>query len=119
MRDHFQLMADYNRWMNGNLHRAAGALPAEAEVYLCGSNGFVHAVRDQLTARDVPAQRLHFRTELADLIDQLGTILVPGRTRLESGHAVGQTDALRQQRRRCHQHRHRQHGKPEAHHFSV
>ena len=30
MRDHFQLMADYNRWMNGNLHRAAGALPAEA-----------------------------------------------------------------------------------------
>ena len=30
MRDHFQLMADYNRWMNGNLHRAAAALPADA-----------------------------------------------------------------------------------------
>ena len=30
MRDHFQLMADYNRWMNGNLHRAAAALSADA-----------------------------------------------------------------------------------------
>jgi uncharacterized damage-inducible protein DinB len=30
MRDHFVLMADYNRWMNGNLHRAATTLPADA-----------------------------------------------------------------------------------------
>lgn len=28
MLDHFALLADYNRWMNGNLHRAADALPA-------------------------------------------------------------------------------------------
>ena len=25
--DHFALLAGYNRWMNGNLHQAAGALP--------------------------------------------------------------------------------------------
>ena len=43
----------------GRLNLDQVELPAEAEVYLCGSNGFVHAVRDQLTARDVPAQRLH------------------------------------------------------------
>ncbi|MBO9717758.1 MAG: DinB family protein [Pseudoxanthomonas sp.] len=30
MLDHFMLLADYNRWMNGNLQRAAAALPAEA-----------------------------------------------------------------------------------------
>lgn len=28
MLDHFALLADYNRWMNGNLHRAASTLPA-------------------------------------------------------------------------------------------
>jgi uncharacterized damage-inducible protein DinB len=30
MLDHFMLLADYNRWMNGNLQRASAALPAEA-----------------------------------------------------------------------------------------
>ena len=30
MLDHFMLLAGYNRWMNGNLQRAAAALPAEA-----------------------------------------------------------------------------------------
>jgi len=30
MRDHFVLMADYNRWMNGNMYRAAATLPADA-----------------------------------------------------------------------------------------
>lgn len=30
MRDHFALLAGYNRWMNANLHAAAQWLPAEA-----------------------------------------------------------------------------------------
>ncbi len=30
MRDHFALLADYNRWMNANLQRAASTLPAGA-----------------------------------------------------------------------------------------
>ncbi|WP_372016936.1 DinB family protein [Pseudoxanthomonas sp. 10H] len=30
MLDHFALLAGYNRWMNGNLQRAAAALPADA-----------------------------------------------------------------------------------------
>lgn len=34
-------------------------LPAAAEVYLCGNNGFVQAVRAQLVARGVPASRVH------------------------------------------------------------
>ncbi|KUI02945.1 hemin transporter [Mycolicibacterium acapulense] len=34
-------------------------LPAAAEIYLCGNNGFVQAVRTQLLARGVPATRVH------------------------------------------------------------
>ena len=34
-------------------------LPADAEVYLCGGNGFVQAVRRQLTSRGIPAARVH------------------------------------------------------------
>ncbi|WP_099025275.1 globin domain-containing protein [Mycolicibacterium palauense] len=34
-------------------------LPTDAEVYLCGGNGFVQAVRDQLRGRGVPAGRMH------------------------------------------------------------
>ncbi|MGE2692198.1 globin domain-containing protein [Mycolicibacterium pulveris] len=34
-------------------------LPAAADVYLCGNNGFVQAVRTQLMARGVPAARVH------------------------------------------------------------
>lgn len=30
MLDHFVLHAGYNQWMNGNLHRAASGMPAEA-----------------------------------------------------------------------------------------
>ena len=38
MLDHFVLLADYNRWMNGNLQRAAATLPADA---LAGPRGAV------------------------------------------------------------------------------
>ena len=34
-------------------------LPELAEVYLCGGNGFVRAVREQLESRGVPAERVH------------------------------------------------------------
>ena len=34
-------------------------LPDSAEIYLCGNNGFVQAVRTQLMARGVPAARVH------------------------------------------------------------
>jgi nitric oxide dioxygenase len=34
-------------------------LPDMAQVYLCGNNGFVQAVRSQLVARGVPAARVH------------------------------------------------------------
>jgi nitric oxide dioxygenase len=34
-------------------------LPAAADVYLCGNNGFVQAVRNQLMALGVPAARVH------------------------------------------------------------
>ncbi|RAV17227.1 hemin transporter [Mycolicibacterium sp. GF69] len=34
-------------------------LPATAEIYVCGNNGFVQAVRAQLLARGVPATRVH------------------------------------------------------------
>ena len=35
------------------------AVPADAEVYLCGNNGFVQAVRAQLAERGVPAEQVH------------------------------------------------------------
>jgi nitric oxide dioxygenase len=35
------------------------ALPEGAEVHLCGNNGFVSAVRAQLTHAGVPAERIH------------------------------------------------------------
>jgi len=34
-------------------------VPADAEIYLCGNNGFVQAVRGQLIDRGVPAARVH------------------------------------------------------------
>jgi nitric oxide dioxygenase len=34
-------------------------VPADAEVYLCGNDGFVRALRDQLTGRGVPAEQVH------------------------------------------------------------
>ncbi|MCK0172920.1 globin domain-containing protein [Mycolicibacterium sp. F2034L] len=34
-------------------------LPDDADVYLCGNDGFVRAVRDQLSAQGVPADRVH------------------------------------------------------------
>lgn len=34
-------------------------IDTDSDVYLCGSNGFVCSVRDQLIAAGVPAQRLH------------------------------------------------------------
>lgn len=30
LKRHFELMADYNRWMNGNLYQVAAELPAQA-----------------------------------------------------------------------------------------
>ncbi|MGV0853417.1 globin domain-containing protein [Mycolicibacterium phlei] len=34
-------------------------IPASADIYLCGNNGFVQAVRGQLIQRGVPATRVH------------------------------------------------------------
>ncbi|BBZ00731.1 hemin transporter [Mycolicibacterium chitae] len=42
-----------------NLDGLTAAPSADAEVYLCGNNGFVQAVRSQLTALGVPEQRVH------------------------------------------------------------
>ena len=47
---------EYNR---GLLSLDDVTLPEGAEVYLCGNNGFVQAVRAQLTARGIPAERVH------------------------------------------------------------
>lgn len=44
---------------HGLLDASAVKLPADAEVYLCGGNGFVQAVRAQLQERGVSAGRLH------------------------------------------------------------
>ena len=35
------------------------SIPADAEVYLCGNNGFVRALRTQLTNLGVPAEQVH------------------------------------------------------------
>ncbi|BCI51689.1 hemin transporter [Mycolicibacterium litorale] len=43
----------------GLLDVSAVELPDDAEVYLCGGNGFVQAVRAQLQERGVPAERVH------------------------------------------------------------
>lgn len=43
----------------GLLDVSAVELPDDAEVYLCGGNGFVQAVRAQLQERGVPNERLH------------------------------------------------------------
>jgi len=43
----------------GRLALNATHLPEAAEVYLCGGNGFVRTVREQLEARGVPADRVH------------------------------------------------------------
>jgi nitric oxide dioxygenase len=43
----------------GLLNLGTTALPADAEVYLCGNNGFVQAVRAQLTDAGVSADRVH------------------------------------------------------------
>ncbi|BBZ62434.1 globin domain-containing protein [Mycolicibacterium monacense] len=43
----------------GLLDVSAVELPDHAEVYLCGGNGFVQAVRAQLQERGVPNERLH------------------------------------------------------------
>lgn len=43
----------------GLLDVAEVELPVDAEVYLCGGNGFVQSVRAQLQQRGVPAERLH------------------------------------------------------------
>jgi nitric oxide dioxygenase len=34
-------------------------LPNAADIYLCGGNGFVQAIRSQLVARGVPGDRVH------------------------------------------------------------
>jgi nitric oxide dioxygenase len=43
----------------GRMSLDAVSLPAEAEVYLCGNDGFVRALRTQLTELGVPAERVH------------------------------------------------------------
>ena len=47
---------EYNR---GLLNLDDVTLPEGAEVYLCGNNGFVQAVRAQLTSRGIPSDRVH------------------------------------------------------------
>jgi nitric oxide dioxygenase len=44
---------------HGLLDVNAVNLPDDAEVYLCGGNGFVQAVRAQLQDKGVPTERLH------------------------------------------------------------
>jgi nitric oxide dioxygenase len=43
----------------GRIVLDVGELPEAAEVYLCGGNGFVRAVREQLEAGGVRAERVH------------------------------------------------------------
>lgn len=43
----------------GRLDLSAVALPGDAEIYVCGGDGFLDAVRAQLTAAGIPAQRVH------------------------------------------------------------
>ncbi|KAA0098816.1 hemin transporter [Mycolicibacterium sp. P1-18] len=43
----------------GRMMLDVAELPAAAQVYLCGGNGFVRAVRQQLEAGGVPAERVH------------------------------------------------------------
>lgn len=43
----------------GLLDLAGVDLPDDADIYLCGSNGFVQAVRGQLTSRGVQPARVH------------------------------------------------------------
>lgn len=43
----------------GLIDLAAVPFPDDAQVYLCGNNGFVQAVRAQLTDRGVAAERVH------------------------------------------------------------
>ena len=47
---------EYNR---GLLNLDDVTLPEGAEVYLCGNNGFVQAVRAQLTSRGIPGDKVH------------------------------------------------------------
>lgn len=35
-------------------------LPADADVYVCGSNGFLQHMRTQLTARGFADEQVHF-----------------------------------------------------------
>ena len=44
----------------GRMDLSQVELPEEADVYLCGGNGFLHAVREQLRAAGVPAEKVHF-----------------------------------------------------------
>ena len=43
----------------GRMRLESASIPADAEVYLCGNNGFVQAVRTQLTDLGVPAEQVH------------------------------------------------------------
>ncbi|MBV5242408.1 hemin transporter [Mycolicibacterium sp. PAM1] len=43
----------------GLMNLSAIELPADAHVYLCGNNGFVQAVRGQLTDRGFTSERVH------------------------------------------------------------
>ena len=43
----------------GLMNLAGVEVPADAQIYLCGGTGFVHAVRDQLLGRGITAERVH------------------------------------------------------------
>ena len=53
--------AEGRTWYEPELMDVADVdLPAGAEIYLCGGNGFLQAVRDQLAAKGVDRDHVHF-----------------------------------------------------------
>ncbi len=53
--------AEVRTWYEPELMDVADVdLPAGAEIYLCGGNGFLQAVRDQLAAKGVDRDHVHF-----------------------------------------------------------
>lgn len=45
---------------NGRLDVTVADVPDDAQVYVCGSNGFLQNIREQLTAAGVDNERVHF-----------------------------------------------------------
>nr|WP_267888456.1 hypothetical protein [Nocardia yamanashiensis] len=56
--------ADARTWYQADGHGLIDLsgfdLPADADYYLCGGNGFLQSVRAQLVAAGIPGSRVHF-----------------------------------------------------------